>query len=151
MNEKIAWDANKIFTALPKAEIPAQLRIAAQDGVSKTENAYRRWNTVAMGAVKAIEGLVISAQMNARMLNEQLLADAVNSTDAIFQAAHKIAGAQTLSEAAEAQAAFAQTQLATVGKQGRRLFEIVAQVTNETANTVTAIATKTAEDFRKAA
>lgn len=151
MNETITRQARDMLAAASKAEVPSEVRAIAEDGVAKAREAYAIWTAAVEAGVKAMEELATVTQMAAKTMGDKVAGNTVANTEAAFAAAERLARAKTLPEAAQLQARFAQDQLALAGVQGKELFDLSTQVAKETAETLSAIAAKTANSIKKIA
>ncbi len=151
MHNDIAQQAREMWVAAAKSEIPPAVRTLAQEGVAKTGEAVAKWTAAARNGSKAFEELLHVAQSGARMVGEKVVADAVANTEAALAAAHGVAQATTVSEAARLQAAYAQTHLATLNTQGKGLLELSAKVVQETTGAFAAMAGKAAGELQRSA
>lgn len=151
MNEQIARQAQDMLAAAAKTEVPAEVRALAQESLAKAREAFDKWNAGARQGAQALEEVVAAAQTGARTIGNKALGNTLINIDAAFEAAEGLARARTLPQAAQLQARFVQDQLADASTQGKELFELSVKVAKETADTLTAIATKAFEDLKKVA
>jgi len=151
MNEQLTRQAQDMLAAVVKTEVPAEVRTMVQDGVAKTREAYAKWTTAAQTGSKALEEVMLATQAGAKTVGETIFGNALANTEAAFDAAQGLARARTLPEVAQLQTRFVQELLAIVSKQGKGLLELTVKVAKETADTLTAIATKAADDLKKVA
>ena len=150
MNEQITRQAQDMLAAVVKTEVPAEVRAMAQDNVDKAREAYAKWTTAAQTGTKALEEILAATQLGAKTVGEKVMGHALANTKAAFDAAQALARASTLPEAAQLQARFVQQHLAIVSEQGKGLLELTVKVAKETTDTLTAIATKAANDLKVA-
>jgi len=83
-------------------------------------------------------------------LGDEMLSNAMATVEAAFDAAQALASAKTFPEAAQLQTKFLQEQLAMASQQCKAQFELSAKIAQETTDTLTAIATKAANDLNQA-
>ena len=84
----------------------------AEEGVTKSREAFTKMNTVAQDSAKAAEEVLLAAQAGAKAIGEKMVHNTTVNAQAVFDAAESIARAKTLPEAARLQANFFQQQFA---------------------------------------
>ncbi len=151
MHDQIAQQARQMLAAAATSEIPASVRSFAQEGVTKTGEAVAQWTAATRKGAGAFEEILQVAQSGAKAVGETVLGNIVANTEAAIAAAHGVARATTLAEAARLQASYVQEQLNALNAQGKGLLELSVKVAQETANAAAAIASKTAADVNRAA
>ena len=149
MNEQFARQAQDMFAAAKDARIPENLQAIAEEGVQKTREAYYKMSEVAKDGAKVVEEVMLASQAGAKALGDKLAHNTTVNTEAAFDAAQAIARAKTLPEVVRLQADYMQQQFAVAGAQSKELFELSAQVTKQTLDTVNAAATKGFEQMKK--
>jgi hypothetical protein len=150
MNEQLARQTQEFLTAAVKTEVPNEVRLMALDGVAQLRDALGQWGVNAQKNAKMIEDMVAAAQAGAKTVRDQTLANFQTNTEAALAAADSLARAKTLPEAAHLQAKYVQNQLSDIAAQMRQLAELSAQVTKQTAETLTSIATSYVGDLKRA-
>jgi phasin len=151
MLDQIARQAQEALAATTNVEVPAEIRSLAQDGVSKVREAYDTWNAATRTGGKALEEMVSVTQAASKAVSDRIVGNMLANTEVAFDVAEKIARARTLTEAIAIQTKYAQSQVAIASQQGKELFELSAKVAQETAETLTGVATRSAEALNKVA
>lgn len=149
MNDQFARQAQDMFAAAKDARIPENLQAMAEEGLSKTREAYYKMSNVAKDNAKVVEEVMLASQAGAKAIGEKLMHNTAVNTEAAFDAAQAIARAKTLPEVVRLQADFLQQQFVVAGAQSKELFELSARVTKQTIDTVNAAATKSFEQLKK--
>jgi len=149
MHEQLAQQARNVLVAAGTTEVPAEVRALAQESVGRAREAYARWVIGAEKGAKALEDVIGLARSSAKTVGEKAIANALANTEAAFNAADQLARARTLQEAAQLQVAFVQTQMETVGEQGKALFELSLGVAKNAADALTAITSSVDSDLKK--
>lgn len=149
MNEQFTRQAQDMFRVAQDGKIPENLQAFAEDSVTKSREAYQKFQTAAKDGVKAVEEVVLAAQAGAKAFGEKVLHNATVNTEAAFDAAQAIARARSLPEAARLQADFVQQQFAIAGAQTKELFELSTKVARQTIESVNAAATKSFEQVKR--
>ena len=150
MNDHITRQTQEFYAAAKDARIPENVQAIAEEGIAKTREAYEKINTVTKDGVKAFEDVVEAANAGAKTIGEKVLRNTEVNAEAAFDAAQAIARAKTLPEAIRLQTTFAQQQFAVAGAQTKELFELTAQVAQQTVETVNTAATKAFDQIKKA-
>ena len=149
MNEQFSRQAQDMFRVAQDGKIPENLQALAEDSVTKSREAYQKFQTVAKDGAKAVEEVVLAAQAGAKAFGEKVLHNATVNTEAAFDAAQAIARARSLPEAARLQADFMQQQLAVAGSQTKELFELSTKLARQTLESVNAAAAKSFEQAKR--
>ena len=150
MNEQFTRQAQEMLDAAKNARIPENVQAMAEEGVTKTREAYDKISTATKDGAKVVEELMLAAQADAKAIGEKVLGLAVANTQAAFDAAQAIARAKTMPEAARLQLEFVQKQMATAGAQTKDILAMQAEAAKRTFESFNAAATKTMEQLRKA-
>ena len=150
MNDQFTRQTQEMFAAAKDARIPENVQAIAEEGVAKTREAYEKINTVTKDGVKVFEDVVVAAHAGAKTIGEKVLRNTEVNAEAAFDAAQAIARAKTVPEAIRLQTTFVQQQLAVAGAQTKELFELSAQVAQQTVDTVNTAATKAFDQIKKA-
>lgn len=140
----------EMFAAAKDARIPEQVQAFAEDSVSKARETYGKLNSVAKDNAKVIEEVMVAAHVGAKTIGDKVLNNTEANTEAAFEAAKAIARAKTLPEAMRLQTTFMQQQFTAAGVQTKELFELSTKVAQQTLESVSAAATKTFEQMKKA-
>ena len=149
MNEQFTRQAKDMFKVAQDGRIPENIQAMAEDGVTKTRDAYLKLNTVAKDGAKVVEEVVMAAQAGAKAIGEKVLHNTSVNTEAVFDAAQAMARARTLPEAARLQADFMQQQFAAAGAQTKELFELSSKVARQTIESMNSAATKSFEQMKR--
>ena len=149
MNEQFTRQAQDMFKAAQEARLPENIQAMAEDGVTKTREAYQKMNTVAKDGAKAVEEVVLAAQAGAKAIGERVLHNTSVNTEAAFDAAQAIARARSIPEAARLQADFMQQQFAVAGAQTKELFELSAKFARQTLESMNSAASKSLDQFKR--
>ena len=149
MNEQFARQVHDMFEAVKDARIPDHLRSTIEDSVDKTRASYEKIAVSAKGSVKALEEAMAVAQFGAKKIGERILRNADANAEAIFAAAHAMARAKTLPEAAQLYTSFVQEQVNLAGTQTKELVELSATTVQRTFNSMNVAATTTFEQLNK--
>lgn len=149
MNDQFTRQAQDMFNAAKDAKIPENFQAMAEEGVSKTRDAFKQFNVASQENVKAAEDVLLAAQAGAKAIGEKMVHNAAINTEAAFDAAEAIARANTIPEAARLQANFVQQQMAIAGAQTKELFELSTKVAQQTFETMNSVTTKSFEQFKK--
>ncbi|MEQ8824184.1 MAG: phasin family protein [Filomicrobium sp.] len=149
MNEQFTQQAQDMFAAAKEARIPENFQAFAEEGVSKSREAFVKMNAVAQDSAKAVEEVMLAAQAGAKAIGEKVVHNTTVNAQAAFDAAESIARAKTVPEAARLQANFVQQQFAVAGAQTKELFELSTKVARQTFETMNTITTKNFEQFKQ--
>lgn len=149
MNEQFTRQAQDMFRAAQDARIPETFQAMAEDGVSKTREAYQKLQTAAKDNAKVVEEMVLAAQAGARAIGDKVLQNTTANAEAAFDAAQAIARARSIPEAARLQADFMQQQFAIAGSQTKEFIELSARVARQTLESVNAVASKSFEAAKR--
>lgn len=149
MNEQFTQQAQDMFAAAKEARIPENFQAFAEEGVSKSREAFVKMNAVAQDSAKAAEEVFLAAQAGAKAIGEKVVHNTTVNAQAAFDAAESIARAKTLPEAARLQANYLQQQFAVAGAQTKELFELSTKVARQTFETVNTITSKNFEQFKQ--
>ncbi len=149
MNEQFTQQAQDMFAAAKEARIPENFQAFAEEGVSKSREAFVKMNSVAQDSAKAAEEVFLAAQAGAKAIGEKVVHNTTVNAQAAFDAAESIARAKTLPEAARLQANYLQQQFAVAGAQTKELFELSTKVARQTFETVNTITSKNFEQFKQ--
>jgi len=149
MNEQFTRQAKDMFKVAQDGRIPDNLKAMAEDGVTKTRDAYHKINTVAKHGAKAVEEVVLAAQAGVKAIGDKVMHNTSVNTEAVFDAAQAIARARSMPEAARLQADFMQQQFAAANAQTKELFELSARVAKQTMETMNSVATTSFEQFKR--
>lgn len=149
MNEQFTRQAQDMFKVAQDGKIPENLQAFAEDSVTKSREAYHKFQSAAKDSAKVVEDVVLVAQAGAKAFGEKVLHNTTVNTEAAFDAAQAIARARSLPEAARLQADFMQQQLAIAGAQTKELFELSTKLARQTLESVNAAAAKSFEQAKR--
>ena len=148
MNEQFTRQAQEIFNVAKDARIPENFQAFAEDSVSKTRDAFKKFNAGAQEGAKAMEDVVLASHAGAKSIGEKVMSNTAANAEAAFDAAEAISKAKTLPEAARLQADYMQQQVAAVSAQSKELFELSTKVAKQTFESFSAAATKSVDQFK---
>lgn len=149
VNEQMKRQAEQFMNAAKDARIPEQFQAMAEDGVSKSREAFDKISSAAKDQAKIAEDLMLASQAGARAISAKIVDNTVSNTTAVFDAAQAIARAKTLPDATRLHAEFIQKQFALAGAQTQELFELSSRVAKQSFETVSSVATKSFEQPKK--
>jgi hypothetical protein len=150
MHEHITRQTQAFLADVTNTKVPAEVQALAQDGVAKAREAFATWTAAALNGTRAADEVMLAGRSGAKAFGDKVLNNAHAAAEAAFDAAQALARAKTIPEAVQLQTKFVQEQLAMASQQGKALFELSAKTAQETTDTLTAIATKSAGDLQKA-
>ena len=150
MNEYIAQQTQAFMANAANTQVPADVQAFAQDSVARAREAFAKWSAGTQSGIRAIDRVMLANQSGAKTIGDKVLSNVQAAAEAAFDAAQGLARAKTLPEVAKLQAKFVQEQLAMASQQGKALLELSAKIAEETTDTLTAIATRSAGDLQKA-
>lgn len=136
MNEHFTRQAEQFMEAAKAAKIPENIQAFAEQGVTRSQEAFETISTAAKDQVKVAEELALATQAGFKSIGSKIMDNTVVNTEAAFDAARAIARAGSVPEALRLQAEFMQRQFSVAGAQTKELFELstrVAQNAFETA------------------
>jgi hypothetical protein len=150
MNDQIARQTQAFLTNVSNTKVPAEVQAVAQDSIAKVRDAFATWSAAALNGKRAADEVMLAGRSGAMTLGDEMLSNAMATVEAAFDAAQALASAKTFPEAAQLQTKFLQEQLAMASQQCKAQFELSAKIAQETTDTLTAIATKAANDLNQA-
>ena len=151
MNEQIKRQAEEFLNAAKAAKIPENVQAIAEEGVTRSKEAFDTLTAAAKDQAKAAEELALATQASFKTISNKLFDNTAANAEATFDAARSIARAGSVPEALRLQVEFFQRQFAVAGAQTKELFELSTRVATQTFETVSETATKTVEKARKRA
>lgn len=89
MNEQFTRQAQDMFAAAKEARIPENLQAFAEEGVTKSREAFAKMNTVAQDSAKATEEVLLAAQAGAKAIGEKMVHNTTVNAQAVFDAANR--------------------------------------------------------------
>jgi hypothetical protein len=150
MHEQIARQVREMVAAAAKAELPEQARVAAQETVAKAREVCAQWAAAVETGGKALEDVVLAGQSNAKAITTRIATNALANTNAALAAAEEIVEAKTVTEAAQIQARFLQTQATVLREQGTALVELSLKAAKEAVDTAMKAAANAAAEANRA-
>jgi hypothetical protein len=148
MNDQFTRQAQDMFAAAKEARISENFQVFAEEGISKSREAFTKMNTIAQDGAKAAEEVLLAAQAGAKAIGEKVVHNTTVNAQAVFDAAETIARAKTVPEAARLQANFVQQQIAVANAQTKELFELSTKVARQTLETLTTASAKSFEQLK---
>jgi hypothetical protein len=148
--EDFARQAQDMFAAAKDAKIPENIQHMAEESVTKSREAFHKFNAVAKDSAKTLEEVVLASTAGNKAISEKMFANTVLNTEALFDAAQAMAKAKTMPEAAQIQAKFFQQQMTVAGTQTKELFELSTKVAKQAFESMNVAATKSFEQVKKA-
>jgi phasin len=121
---------------LPKLEVPAALREAAEHGVAQAKDACEKARAATDNAADAMEETFAIAAKGAVDYNLKVFAAARAGADAALDFARDLAAVTSLSEAVELTAAHARMRLEAVSEQTRELVAAAQKLGADTAHPI---------------
>ncbi|MDE2466751.1 MAG: phasin, partial [Alphaproteobacteria bacterium] len=89
-------DEVEFFAAAKDAKIPENLQHFAEESVTKTREAFHKFNAAAKDNAKVMEDVVLASTAGNKAIGEKLFQNTVANTESLFDAAQAIAKAKTL-------------------------------------------------------
>lgn len=151
MNEHFTRHAEQFMDAAKAAKIPENVQAFAEQGVSRSQEAFETLSTAAQDQMKAAEELALATQAGFKSIGTKIMDNTAANAEATFEAARAIARAGSVPEALRLHAEFIQRQFAVAGAQTKELFELSARVATNAFENATEATAKTVEKARKRA
>lgn len=123
-------------------QMPESMRAMAEKGVSQARESYARFKEVAETGNGAIEAACHSATKGVSEYTTKVLDLTKANTDAAFDFAHQLAGAQSVPAAFELWSSFVQHQFQALTAQTKELSELSQKIATETVEPIKATAAK---------
>jgi hypothetical protein len=117
-------------------------------GVSNGRASYDKATQYAKANMKTAEKIVSAAHTTGKEIGEKVLHHAEINTKAVFEAAAALARARTLPELARLQTNFVHQQLTVAQAQSQELFELSAQLAQQTFATINSAVAKHFEQLK---
>jgi hypothetical protein len=149
MNEHFTRQAEQFMDAAKAAKIPENIQAMAEEGVSRSQEAFATFSTAAKDQVKAAEELSLATQAGIKSIGTKMMDNTAANAEATFDAARAIARAGSIPEALRLQAEFFQRQFAIAGTQTKELFELSTRVAPNAFDTASEATAKSVETARK--
>ena len=93
MNEHFTRQAEQFIEAAKAAKIPENIQALAEQGVTRSQEAFETLSTAAKDQVKAAEELALATQAGFKSIGAKLMDNTVVNAEAAFDAARAIARA----------------------------------------------------------
>ena len=151
MNEHIQRQAEQFMNAAKAAKIPENIQAMAEEGVTRSKEAFDTLSAAAKDQAKIAEELALTTQAGFKSIGNKLLDNTVSNAEAAFDAARSIARAGSVPEALRLQAEFMQRQFAIAGAQTKELFELSTRFATQAFESANEATAKTVEKARKRA
>lgn len=130
-------------------QLPEQLQSAIAKGVTSSRASFDKAAEYAKENMKIAEKIVLAAQTGSKEIGEKVLGNAETNAKAAFEAAATLATAKSLPELARLQTNFIQQQLSVMHRQNQELFQLSAQLAQQTFATLNSAVVKNFEQFNK--
>jgi len=130
-------------------QLPEQVQSAIAKGVTSSRASFDKAAEYAKENLKTVEKIVLAAQTGSKEIGEKVLGNAETNAKAAFEAAATLASAKTLPEFAQLQTNFIQQQLSVMHRQNQELFQLSAQLAQQTFATLNSAVAKNFEQFKK--
>jgi len=130
-------------------QLPKQVQSAIAKGVTSSRASFDKAAEYAKENLKTVEKIVLAAQTGSKEIGEKVLGNAETNAKAAFEAAATLASAKTLPEFAQLQTNFIQQQLSVMHRQNQELFQLSAQLAQQTFATLNSAVAKNFEQFKK--
>ena len=130
-------------------QLPEQVQSAIAKGVTSSRASFDKAAEYAKENLKTVEKIVLAAQTGSKEIGEKVLGNAETNAKAAFEAAATLASAKTLPEFAQLQTNFVQQQLSVMHRQNQELFQLSAQLAQQTFATLNSAVAKNFEQFKK--
>lgn len=122
--EQMSRATREMAEAVTNGSIPASARETASESVRRTREAYELISSGATERASEVQRLMLGSQSHATAVINQITHNMTVQSNAVFDAWAAIARARSLPEAAEVQSDFVQSQLAMLGQQSQKLFQL---------------------------
>ena len=130
-------------------QLPEQVKSAIAKGFTSRRASFYKAAEYAKENLKTVEKIVLAAQTGSKEIGEKVLGNAETNAKAAFEAAATLASAKTLPELAQLQTNFIQQQLSVMHRQNQELFQLSAQLAQQTFATLNSAVAKNFEQFKK--
>ena len=130
-------------------QLPEHLQSAIAKGVTSSRASFDKAAEYAKENLKTVEKIVLAAQTGSKEIGEKVLGNAETNEKAAFEADDTLASAKTLPELAQLQTNFIQQQLSVMHRQNQELFQLSAQLAQQTFATLNSAVAKNFEQFKK--
>ena len=138
-----------VFDPAQAIRFPEQLQTIIVSGVGKSRASYAQATQYAKANMRTAEKIVSAAQTRSKEIGEKVLHHAEINTNAVFEAAAALARARTLPELARLQTNFVHQQLTVAQAQSQELFQLSAELAQQTFATINSAVAKHFEQLKK--
>jgi len=107
----------------PPFEIPAEMRVFAEQSVEQAKLAFEKFITAAHDTVNTLEGRAKSAQAGAKDVREKAMAYAEENVGNAFAFAQRVVQAKDVNDLMKLQADYIKTQMQVLTEQAKDLGE----------------------------
>ena len=149
MNAENSNPFTAVFDPGQAVRVPEQLQTAIAKGVTSSRASFDKAAEYAKENMKTAEKIVLAAQTGSKEIGEKVLGHVETNAKAAFEAAATLAGAKTFPELARLQTNFIQQQLSVMHRQNQELFQLSAQLAQQTFATLNSAVAKNFEQFNK--
>ena len=148
MNAESFAPFTAVFDPKQAVRLPEHLQTAIASGVSSSRASFDKATEYTKANLATAQKIVAAAQTSSREIGEKVLSQAETNAKAAFEAAAKLARAKTFPELANLQANFLQQQLKVMQGQGQELFQLSAQLAQETFAAINSAVAKNFEQIK---
>ena len=138
-----------VFDPAQAIRLPEQLQTIIVSGVGNSRASYDKATQYAKANMKTAEKIVSAAQTSSKEIGEKVLHHAEINTKAVFEAAAALARARTLPELAHLQTNFVHQQMTVAHAQSQELFQLSAELAQQTFATINSAVAKHFEQLKK--
>ena len=138
-----------VFDPAQVIRLPEHLQTIIVSGVGNSRASYDKATQYAKANMRTAEKIVSAAQTSGKEIGEKVLHHAEINTTAVFEAAAALARARTLPELARLQTNFVHQQLTVAQAQSQELFQLSAELAQQTFATINSAVAKHFEQVRK--
>ena len=121
----------------PPFEIPAEMRVFAEQSVEQAKLAFEKFISAAHDTVSTLEGRAKSAQAGAKDVREKAMAYTEENVGNAFAFAQKVVHAKDVNDLVKLQADYIKSQIETLTSQAKELGEAAAKHTMGTPRSTT--------------
>jgi phasin len=107
----------------PQFEIPAEMRVLAEQSVEQAKLAFERFILAAHQTMNTLEGQAKTVQAGAKDVREKAVSYAEQNVGQAFDFAQKVVRAKDMNDLMRLQAEFIQSQMQTLTEQAKQLGE----------------------------
>ncbi len=136
--------------AMPKLEVPAIAREAAEKSIEQAREAYAKMKSAAEDATDLLEDTFETTRQGFLDFNLKAVDSAKANTDATFRFVKDLMGVRTVAEAIELQSSFARSQFDALTTQAREMQELATKIATEVGQPVKEAFEKSVKDLKAA-